>query len=609
MKQPKIVIVFFIFILVGIATFAQILAKMDEKQKMQDIHNKGNSLVSLIATHSIEKLKADKRDIFLRTLAANTSPAGLAYCFIHDESGRPLVTLAPPELSSCIPETIQATSLYSMGLIKQKFKLDESQGTFYEFAKPVFENGSKTGVVRVGLNLPRLPIFSMERISLISIIAFLIFAAVTFVYYAITLALRPFARINECFIENGSDPAPIAKSTSKSQRINHIIEEFEGALGQLKGRLQKMETDNVELASRLGAASFEKNQVINILDSINFGIVITDIQDNISHINAYMLHMINKELKEVRDCPLHEVLPYEEITAFTARHEAVNPSQSPSNIEITFPDLSPRETFRISLSYLQDDDGAAIGKIISIKNITAEKLGEEAQKEFIAHISHELMTPLTTIKSYNEMLMDEEIDDGEIKKEFYNTINDETSRLKSLIQNLLNISKIEMGGLSLNNGLVRTDWLFNDCLGAVEASAKKKQITIEKILPGNFPTLVGDKELLKVAINNILSNAVKYTPEKGTITFSLTEVDNQVICEIIDTGYGISKDDLPHIFKKSFRSTDAQIREQNGSGFGLAITSEIINLHGGLIEVQSESDKGTHFTISIPKEEYYLENQ
>ena len=144
---------------------------------------------------------------------------------------------------------------------------------------------------------------------------------------------------------------------------------------------------------------------------------------------------------------------------------------------------------------------------------------------------------------------------------------------------------------------------------AIESAAQNKHIILEKNLPETFPSLFGDKELLKVAIINILNNAVKYTPENGKITFSLSDQNGLAIFDVIDTGYGVSKEDLAHIFDKSYRSTDPQVREQTGSGLGLAIASEIIDLHGGEIEVESEPGEGTHFSIRIPKEEYYIGKQ
>jgi len=246
--------------------------------------------------------------------------------------------------------------------------------------------------------------------------------------------------------------------------------------------------------------------------------------------------------------------------------------------------------------------------MITVKNITKEKMTQDAQQSFIAHVAHELLTPLTNIKSYSEMLMDGDIEDVEVQKEFYNTINEQTDRLTDLIKNLLNVSKMEMGSLTIKKDLVRSDWLFEGCIAATEAEAQNKGITIVRETPHIFPTLIGDKELLKAAVINILGNAVKYTPEKGTITFSITEEDEWVNLDVIDSGYGIAKDDIPHIFDKFFRADNPDTVGEMGTGLGLAITSEIVHLHEGDIEVQSDLGKGSHFSIRLPKEEYRLDN-
>jgi PAS domain S-box-containing protein len=610
MKRHKIVIVFFIFLLAGIATLAQILVNQETKDKIREIRHKGNYLVSLIATHSMQHLENGRRDYFLKSLAAFTNPDGIAYCFVHDNTSRLVISLIPAHLSKKIPEAIKAKSLFSMGLIEQEYQIDDSIGTFYELAKPIYEKGNKTGTVRVGLHSTPTSIFSMERVSLLAMIVFLVFAAVIFSYYGVTLALRSLANSKLEFkhltdVEN----LPDKKKFAGTGGIAQVVEDLGLTLAQLKAQLKKNEADNLELNTRVGVAVFKKKQFLNILDSLNFGIIMTDIQDRLIFANSYILNLFGLKLNDVLDRPLGKVIPNDELLSLAASQETGNSSVNQKTIETHFAELSPSDSYRIAISYLQDEGGGALGKLITITNITNEKLGEETQQEFIAHISHELMTPLTTIKSYSEMLMDEEIDNNEMKIEFFNTINEEANRLTSLIQNLLNISKIEMGGLTIGKELVRTDKLFEDCIAALDGLAQKKKISLEKIASANYPTLVGDKELLKVAINNILSNAVKYTPEHGTVTFSMREEHDRVIIEIIDSGYGISKEDLPFIFNKSYRSADPKIREQNGCGFGLALTSEILNLHGGEIEVQSEPDTGTQFALSIPKEEYHLGDQ
>lgn len=609
MKPPRIGVTLFVFVLIGIIIFAQILIRQEEKYKKQDLLDKGNYLASLVSLHPIEDFRGNKRDFLLRTLTEYTTYEGLAYFFVHDNAGLPIVSLAPNDVASKIPNDIQMASLNAMGLTKQTFKDYKSQGTIYEFAKPIFEHGRKTGTVRLGLKPPPISFLSLERTRFLAMIALFILAIILFFYYGISLALRPLRKLHQDFKYTCTDSAASVHSAADGESIYFTIKALERSLTQIKEKLLKIETDNVILVSKLGVTTFEKNQVVKILDSINFGIVITDIQDNISLINEYLLRMVNRKREDVLDHPLGEVLEHDEILSFISEQEGGKQINTAGHIETTLPELAPGDIFSVSLTVLNDGEGSLVGKMISIRKITSEKAVEKAQHEFIAHIAHELKTPLTSIKSYSEMLIDGDIDDSEMKKEFYNTINEETDRLTALIHNLLSISRIDMGDLTLNKGLVKTDWLAGDSISAIESAAQNKHIVLEKNFPETFPSLVGDKELLKVAIINILNNAVKYTPENGKITFSLSDQNGLAIFDVVDTGHGISKEDLAHIFDKSFRSTDPHVREQTGSGLGLAIASEIIHLHGGEIEVESEPGEGTHFSIRIPKEEYYIGKQ
>jgi signal transduction histidine kinase len=319
-----------------------------------------------------------------------------------------------------------------------------------------------------------------------------------------------------------------------------------------------------------------------------------------------MLNLVNREQGDAVNRPLNEVLDHEAILTFVGQQEELNQTATQRHIETTFPTAAPGETFQVGLSYLSDKDGSITGKVISVKNITTQKSVDKAKHEFVAHVAHELRAPLTTIKSYNEMLMDGEIDDSETQKEFYNTINQETDRLARLIENLLNMSKIEMGSLTIDRGLIKTDAFVKDCVAAIEAPAQKKHIAVEKKLPDKWPSLVGDKELLKVAMINVLGNAVKYSADDSAITFSLREADHKVIFDVLDQGHGISEEDINHIFDPFYRSSDPHISEQTGSGLGLAMASDIIRLHGGRIGVQSTPGEGTHFSISLPKQDYQL---
>ncbi len=594
-----------IVFLAGIGSFARILVAQEQRNRVQEIVDKGSYLTSLVALHPIADLNQQRRSFFLRTLTEYVSPEGLVYCFVHDREGNRLLSLAPDGLSSEIPREIEMKSLHASELTRQHYALRHAKDLYYEFAKPVFEGGQKMGVVRLGLHVPPLSFFSSERVSLIALLAFFILAAGTFVYYGVARALLPIRGVS-CELQGNRRGGQRLPNPLKNGGIGEIIETLEQSFDQIKEKLTQTEMQNLEMATKLGVLTFEKNLMTRTIDALGFGIIITDIQDNINHVNAYLLNLVKKERREVLDRPLEEVVGNEEILAFISRQESLENNTSTAHLETTFPEFSQEETFRVTASYLRDVEGAVIGKVIAIKNITSEKAAERSQHGFIANVAHEFLTPLTTIKSYNEMLMEDEIEDKEMQREFYNTISEETSRLSRLIQNLLNLAKIEMGSLTLNSGLVKTDWLVGDSIAAIEAPAQEKEIVLDKDLPDKFPSLVGDKELLKTALINLLGNAVKYSPKGTTIHFSLREDDATVTFEVKDQGYGIRKEDLPHIFDKFYRSKDPRIAEQTGSGLGLAMTAVIIHLHGGEIEVESEPGEGTHFIIRIPKEEYHL---
>ena len=609
MKLQRIgILLFLVFLAVVSFLFTQSLSAQEKKHKIQEFLQKGNNLVNLLAVYPIRDLDEDKRDFFFRVLSEYASE-GLAYFYIHDLSGQAVLLLDLNDSSSAVPSEIQTKSLYSMGLIRQVYVDSATGNTVYEFSKPIFENGKKTGTLRLGLQLPPISLFSLERLSLLAMIAFFIVCALALGYYGIMYTLKPLQQISLNFKSTFIDREAGETETGKSGQIAMIIEGLEESLTQIREKLNIIETDNVELSSKLSVTVFEKNQIIKILDTINFGIIIINIQEHVSHINDYMLNLLDKKLEDVIDQPFGDIIGNPEITSFIVQQEMLGQTNTVSYIETTFPELAPEETFRVSSSYLVGGENTPIGLMISINNITAENVVETTQQDFIAHVAHELLTPLTNIKSYSEMLMDGEIDDIEMQKEFYNTINEQTDRLTNLIRNLLNISKMEMGSLTLTKGLVKTDWLVEDCISTIEGSARDKNITIVKDLPDMFPSMMADKELLKVAVNNILSNAVKYTPEGGDVTFAISEQDKMVIINISDTGYGISEEDLPKIFEKFYRSENPQIINQAGSGLGLATAVEIIQLHDGEVDVQSDIGQGTQFTIRIPKEEYYIGKQ
>jgi PAS domain S-box-containing protein len=605
MKIPRTGLALFVLLLAGMLIMGSFLVRYEARSKKNAIQDSGPNMVNLMALYRIQDFKADNREFMMRTISENISGEGFLYLFVHDLQGKDFFSMASQEISSRIPPMVTAVALNSPSLITQQYRLPGMDTDVYEFSKPIFEKGRKAGTIRLGLHPPPVPLFSRERITLVALMAYFVIAALILGYYGILRRLRPLKNISKSFTED-HHPAAASQKGLGGGDLQAVIDGMEKSVQNFQNQIQRFKDENLSLASRLGVSAFDRRHTSNVLDTIFFGIIVTDAQENVININRYMLNLIRKKREDVIDRPLATVIENPDILSYAAQQDNVLRTKALKPIEITLPELSPGERFQVTLNYLTDRGQELTGKMITIRNITAAKMAEESQQQFIAHVAHELLTPLTNIKSYSEMLMDGEVTDREMQREFYNTINTETSRLSRLIHTLLNISKIEMGSLTINKALVRTDWFLEGSMAAIEATAKDKQITIVKRMPDNFPSLFADKELLQGAIINILGNALKYTPENGRITFAISEQDDAALFEVIDTGYGIAKEDLPHVFEKFYRSGNREITDQTGSGLGLAITAEIVRLHGGHIDVQSELGVGTHVTIRIPKEEHYL---
>ncbi len=234
-------------------------------------------------------------------------------------------------------------------------------------------------------------------------------------------------------------------------------------------------------------------------------------------------------------------------------------------------------------------------------NIMSEKLEnlDRARNEFVSNASHELKTPLSAIKVLTESLIHMEADDPSVYNEFLNDINSEIDRLNTIISDLLTLVKIDTEEVQLDQEPVDLVKLVNNTLRRLQLLAQQKHITLESYYDDHL-TVSGDSVKLQQVVNNIVDNAIKYTPEGGRVTVEVYENSGNAVVKVSDTGIGIPAKDLPHIFDRFFRVDKARSRATGGTGLGLSIAHKIILLHGGNIRVVSEEGKGSIFYIELP---------
>lgn len=225
---------------------------------------------------------------------------------------------------------------------------------------------------------------------------------------------------------------------------------------------------------------------------------------------------------------------------------------------------------------------------------------EQLRQEFVANASHELKTPTMAIGSVVEALQAGAAEDPSLRTQFLDSLEKLVERQTSLLQDLLDITRLDGGLERIGSDEVDVTQLISDVVEQVRSQAEKKEIELNILAEIDGTIISGNTIHLQRALSNILTNAVKYTPDKGTITVSARPKDDQVEIRIQDTGVGIEPGDLPHIFERFYRADKARSRASGGSGLGLAITREIILRHKGTVEVESTVGKGSTFIIRLP---------
>jgi signal transduction histidine kinase len=235
-----------------------------------------------------------------------------------------------------------------------------------------------------------------------------------------------------------------------------------------------------------------------------------------------------------------------------------------------------------------------------IRDVTQQKMAEEMRDSFVDTATHELRTPLANIKAYAETLALADMIDVEQQKQFLNTINSEATRLARFVDDLLSVSSMEVGSMTLNKTVTELHRMLGDVIKKIKPQVEEKRLTFEVSIPEKLPEPRLDKDKIATVLVNLLGNAVKYTPAGGRVAFRVHATDQNLEIDVEDTGVGIAEDELPKVFDKFFRSDDPRVQEQKGTGLGLALVQEVVRLHGGRVSVDSEIDKGSTFQIVLP---------
>jgi len=391
-----------------------------------------------------------------------------------------------------------------------------------------------------------------------------------------------------------------------------INEALANALSGLRRQLQQAKSERRELDVSLRVCEAERRHLTAVLNAISDAVIVTDAFNEVALANEAAARVTGFDLDHVQRQPIDQAVGDQQLVQMIKNtREGGDPSLR-RHVEHEIEQNGKTYVYDVTLACVPSGGGhgatgtgetnGCAGIVTVLRDITREKEIAEMKSNFVSNVSHELRTPLSSIKAYMEMLVDGEAEDEQTRQQFYNTIQSETTRLSRLVDNILNINRIETGVVKLHREYVSLKELMVEAADIMEPQARAKQIELVKDKTPVCCQVWGDRDMLTQAVLNLVGNAIKYTPEGGRVTLSM-EVDEHagsVSVSVSDTGRGISPEDLPHLFDKFYRVQDHK-KMAKGSGLGLNLVKHVIEtVHEGRVYVTSEIDRGSTFTFTLP---------
>ena len=399
------------------------------------------------------------------------------------------------------------------------------------------------------------------------------------------------AKRNLGFLLISSDPEKDVFTQANVKRLSFVASQTGIAL------------ENQDLYSKL---SHSREYIRNILESINSGIITIDMADRITQINKNATAMLGLPSADIIGFSYKDALAEDLIRMIDkVKNKALKDGFAFETVFDYFPAKDLKIPLGLNSSVLLDDKFNLIGIIIVFRNMLAlkelERLRQldEMKSEFVSNVSHELRSPLSVIKSYVETILDQvDPSDYQTQREFLTVVNNEADRLTALIDDLLDISRIESGRFEIEMSHVALSDIIKISTRGLENKSNRHEIAVD--IPSDLPDLLADMDKMVQVFLNLIVNAIKFSPDGGTIIIKAGVKGKMVKCDISDQGIGIAEKDISRIFEKFYRVDSSDVYEIPGTGLGLSITKHIIESHGGRISVKSKPDKGSTFTMLLP---------
>jgi PAS domain S-box-containing protein len=606
MKSERLGLLMIAFSLLAIALVVGLLAGHQREARALQMRDQGVSLTRMLANIPFRQFVSERgRNSTLQALMKSQASLDFAYGAVVDADGRLVAQVAAPGARVPALKLSPAPAFWSG---ENRLQAPGSGRDIREFYGPVLENGQLMGFIRLGYFDSGYPL-AMEQLPFLALLALPVFLLTPAFYFLVKRAVKPLASISrqmQDWLTAGSVRKNIAIDASGDLGagvLEDFVQRFNGVMQASEQRVRELESEKASMQTLGSVIAYKKEKIDAVLHALPEGVMVLDESGIVTFANAKLEPLLGTETAAMIGRTPRDWCKNQELLAFLYRHQ-----EQPANTyraETMEFSPTPAHDRRISVSVtplfsLKDSD-RVLGTLAVVRDATGEYLARRSSEEFVANLSHELKAPLNTVVMYSELLEGEDGKSPEFRVEAVNAIHESADRMAGLIGNLLNISKIEMGSLSLHRQRVKMHDLLSDAFESITQQSKGSSLEFQLRLPAEIGLVAVDKDLLRIAVDNLLTNAIKYNRPGGTVTLSAEEDDDAIIVRVRDTGIGIPHEDQAHVFDKFFRAANDEVTERSGHGLGLYLAKQIVELHHGELTVSSEPGRGTEFTLLLKK--------
>ena len=583
--------------LIAMTLLAGIAVHLRAQARDERIHALGAAAAGAVAAVPLDLLGArDGRAAMLERLLAGIAPEDIAYAMVADRTGQLVAQIG--ERSSGDAGAAHDRPVTGAGIVERE-RVENGRAVL-EFGALIATGSGAPGSVRIGLRERAMWPTTGDLAPIAwTVLPLFVFAAL--VPWLVRLQLHPLAAAVQrlALLGGGGELPRLARLPAPGA----VRECLNAAVGAVTRRFQELESAHTSSITAGRLVAYRKTRIEVALHALPEAILLLDGDGTVSFASARLGPLIGIAAESTIGRGVHSWCEIDPVKTLLVRYQAGSErAWRPDSVDFVLPHAPDRHftAFAIPLPAAAGTDESA-GTVVVFRDTSQEHSARRAREDFIAHLAHELKSPLQVLTMYSEVLLDHGGSDPSMLIEASNAIRDESERMAALVNDLLNVARIETGAIIADKTRVKLPELLRDLHEQLLPGAVQGGAEFRLEVPAEMSAVVVDKSLLRTAVKNLVTNAIKYNRPGGRITLSAEETDESILVRVRDEGIGIAPEDRTRVFEKFFRSSDPDAARRGGHGLGLFLTRSIVEMHNGAIDVESTPGSGSVFTIALGK--------